>query len=152
MTHECRCTQRQILKYQQRVSGPLLDRIDIQVGVSAVPVKELTGLPAGEPSAVVRERVMAARRIQTERYRGMRGVFTNADAKSRDLNDICRLTEKAAEEIRRTLERLSLSARAYDRVLRVARTSADLRGDADVNENDIMDASGYRMLDMKFWT
>ena len=150
-THECRCTQRQILKYQQRVSGPLLDRIDIQVGVNAVPVKDLTGLPAGEPSSVVRERVMAARRIQAERYRGMRGVLTNADAKSRDLNDICKLTVKAAEEIRKTLERLNLSARAYDRVLRVARTSADLRGDVNVTESDIMDASGYRMLDMKFW-
>ena len=112
-THECRCTQRQILKYQQRVSGPLLDRIDIQVGVNAVPVKDLTGLPSGEPSSAVRERVMAARRIQTERYRGMRGVLTNADAKSRDLNDICKLTAKAAEEIRKTLERLNLSARAY---------------------------------------
>ena len=150
-THECRCTQRQILKYQQRVSGPLLDRIDIQVGVNAVPVKDLTGLPSGEPSSAVRERVMAARRIQTERYRGMRGVLTNADAKSRDLNDICKLTAKAAEEIRKTLERLNLSARAYDRVLRVARTSADLRGDDNVTETDIMDASGYRMLDMKFW-
>ena len=150
-THECRCTQRQILKYQQRVSGPLLDRIDIQVGVNAVPVKDLTGLPSGEPSSAVRERVMAARRIQTERYRGMRGVLTNADAKSRDLNDICKLTAKAAEEIRKTLERLNLSARAYDRVLRVARTSADLRGDVNVTESDIMDASGYRMLDMKFW-
>lgn len=149
--HECRCTQRQILKYQQRVSGPLLDRIDIQVGVNAVPVKELAGLPSGEPSSVVRERVVAARRIQTERYRGMRGVLTNADAKSRDLNDICKLTAKAAEEIRNTLERLNLSARAYDRVLRVARTSADLRGDVNVTEADIMDASGYRMLDMKFW-
>ena len=150
-THECRCTQRQILKYQQRVSGPLLDRIDIQVGVNAVPVKDLTRLPSGEPSSAVRERVMAARRIQTERYRGMRGVLTNADAKSRDLNDICKLTAKAAEEIRKTLERLNLSARAYDRVLRVARTSADLRGDVNVTESDIMDASGYRMLDMKFW-
>ena len=150
-THECRCTQRQILKYQQRVSGPLLDRIDIQVGVNAVPVKDLTGLPSGEPSSAVRERVMAARRIQTERYRGMRGVLTNADAKSRDLNDICKLTAKAAEEIRKTLERLNLSARAYDRVLRVARTSADLRGDDNVTESDVMDASGYRMLDMKFW-
>ena len=148
---ECRCTQRQILRYQQRVSGPLLDRIDIQVGVDAVRVDELASLPNGESSATIRERVLAARRIQSERYRGMRGVFTNADAKSRDLNDICRLTIRAAEEIRGTLERLNLSARAYDRVLRLARTSADLRGAADVTEEDIMIASGYRMLDMKFW-
>ena len=148
---ECRCTQRQILRYQQRVSGPLLDRIDIQVGVDAVRVDELASLPNGESSATIRERVLAARRIQSERYCGMKGVFTNADAKSRDLNDICRLTVRAAEEIRGTLERLNLSARAYDRVLRLARTSADLRGAADVTDEDIMIASGYRMLDMKFW-
>ena len=151
-TRECRCTQTQILKYQRRISGPLLDRIDIQVGVCAVPPKDLEGLAGGEPSARIRARVVRARQIQAERYRGMRGVFTNADAKSRDLRDICRLTAAAQEEIRDDLARLNFSARAYDRVLRVARTAADLAGRADVSREDVMQAAGYRMLDDgTFW-
>ena len=151
-TRECRCTQTQILKYQRRISGPLLDRIDIQVGVCAVPPKDLEGLAGGEPSARIRARVVRARQIQAERYRGMRGVFTNADAKSRDLRDICRLTTAAQQQIRDDLARLNFSARAYDRVLRVARTAADLAGRADVSREDVMQAAGYRMLDDgTFW-
>ena len=151
-TRECRCTQTQILKYQRRISGPLLDRIDIQVGVCAVPPKDLEGLAGGEPSARIRARVVRARQIQAERYRGMRGVFTNADAKSRDLRDICRLTAAAQQQIRDDLARLNFSARAYDRVLRVARTAADLAGRADVSREDVMQAAGYRMLDDgTFW-
>lgn len=154
-TRECRCTQSQILKYQRRVSGPLLDRIDIQVGVGAVPVKELDGLSAGEPSAAIRERVLRAREVQKERYRGMRGVVTNADAKSRDLKDICRLTVEAAGEVRRAIDALSLSARAYDRILRVARTVADLAGDESVGREAVLEAASYRQLDSEngesFW-
>ena len=151
-TRECRCTQTQILKYQRRISGPLLDRIDIQVGVCAVPPKDLEGLAGGEPSARIHARVVRARQIQAERYRGMRGVFTNADAKSRDLRDICRLTTAAQQQIRDDLARLNFSARAYDRVLRVARTAADLAGRADVSREDVMQAAGYRMLDDgTFW-
>mgnify|MGYP003292920033 CR=1 FL=1 len=153
-THECRCTQSQILKYQHRVSGPLLDRIDIQVGVSSVPMKDLEKLEPGESSATIRERVVAARKIQTERYRGQRGVITNADARSRDLKDICRLTAKGMEELRLTMERMKLSARAYDRILRVARTCADLRGSAEVTHADICNAATYRQLDSgpdSFW-
>ena len=91
-TDDCRCNQAQVLKYQQRVSGPVLDRIDIQCGVKAVKPDELENLKPGESSAEIRSRVVAARAIQAERYRGMSGVVTNADAKSRDLKDICRLT------------------------------------------------------------
>ena len=91
--------------------------------------------------------MVRARQIQIERYRGMRGVLTNADAKSRDLRDICRLTAAAQEQIRDDLARLNFSARAYDRVLRVARTAADLAGRADVSREDVMQAAGYRMLD-----
>ena len=153
-TRECRCTQRQILKYQHRVSGPLLDRIDIQCSVSAVRPGDLDSLEPGESSAAIRERVMAARALQRERYRGQRGVFTNADAKSRDLKDICRMDEKAAKRLRDQLEKLQFSARAYDRVLRVARTCADLAGRAGVNEDDIFAAAGFRQLDQgseSFW-
>ncbi len=152
---ECRCTQSQILKYQRRISGPLLDRIDIQVGVNAVPVGELDRLEPGEASADVRARVVRAREIQTARYEGRPGVLTNADVKSRDLKDVCRLTFAAGAEIRRVIERLGLSARAYDRILRVSRTIADLDGKTDVDLESIMEASSYRRLDQEggnsFW-
>ena len=151
-THDCRCTQSQILKYQRRISGPLLDRIDIQIGVQAVPVKELAGLRRGESSAAVRARVVAAREIQKRRYGSKSGILTNADAKSRDLQDICRLSTRAQEEVRRILEALRLSARAYDRILRVSRTIADLAGHDDVGQDDIMEAASYRQLDDdSFW-
>jgi len=147
-THECRCSQSQILKYQRRVSGPLLDRIDIQVGVNAVPVKDLDGLEPGEPSASIRQRIVRAREIQKARYGGRDGVVANADAKSRDLRDVCKLTEAAVAEVRRAMERLCLSARAYDRVLRVSRTIADLAGKDAVDADCIMEAASYRKLDM----
>ena len=145
--HECRCTQSQILKYQRRVSGPLLDRIDIQVGVSSVPLRELQRATACESSAAIRSRVVKARRIQTERYRSMQGVVTNADIRSRDLARVCMMDSAAEDELRRNLEKLNLSARAYDRVLRVARTIADLRGSEAGGQEDIMEAVGYRQLD-----
>lgn len=146
-THECRCSSSQILKYQRRVSGPLLDRIDIQVGVFAVPPKDFDACKPGDSSAVIRERVMQARQIQAERYRDMPGVRTNADARSRDLKDICRLGKEAADALQDAVEKLKLSARAYDRVLRVARTIADLNGLADVDADSVMNAAGYRQLE-----
>lgn len=154
-TRECRCSQSQILKYQRRVSGPLLDRIDIQIGVSAVPVKDLDSFSRGESSVVIRERVLRAREIQRNRYRGMKGVHSNADAKSRDLKDICRLSAEGAGEIRRTIDSLSLSARAYDRILRVSRTIADLAGEESVGREAVLEAASYRQLDAErgesFW-
>ena len=153
-TRECRCTQSQILKYQRRISGPMLDRIDIQVEVNAVPVNDLDRLDGGEPSREIRRRVVAARAVQAARYRGMPEISTNAEAKSRDLGDICRLTAAARSRVREVIERLRLSARAHDRILRVARTVADLDGRADVGEMDIYEAAGYRRLDKSgdsFW-
>ena len=153
-THECRCTQSQILKYQRRVSGPLLDRIDIQVGIPAVSLKELRESLPGRSSREIREEVLAARKIQAARYRGMSGVTCNAEAKSRDLPQICKMSDEALDELRRVIERLNLSARAYDRILRVARTIADIRGAEAVGFDDIMEASQYRQLDdvgRSFW-
>ena len=98
--------------------------------------------------------MIRARRIQEERYRTSPGIFTNADVKSRDLAAVCRLDAMAQEELHRIIERLNLSARAYDRVLRVARTVADLRGAESVEHCDVMEAAGYRQLDeegAKFW-
>ena len=153
-THECRCTASQILKYQRRVSGPLLDRIDIQCGVHAVRPEELEELKPGESSAAIRGRVLAARAVQAERYRGMHGVVTNADVKSRDLKDACRLTEAASLMLRDKLRSLNLSARAYDRILRVARTCADLAERYEVAECDVFNAAGFRELENgvnSFW-
>ncbi len=152
--HECRCSQSQILRYQRRVSGPLLDRIDIQVGVSAVPFRELLAAKPGRSSAEIRAEVVRARQIQAERYRDRPGILTNADVKSRDLSAVCQLDANAQENLRRTIERLNLSARAYDRILRVSRTIADLRGAVRVEEADVMEAAGYRQLDdegRSFW-
>lgn len=153
-THPCRCSQAQIMKYQQRVSGPLLDRIDIQVGVSAVPTRDLLESGPSRTSAEIRERVMAAREVQRRRYAGMSGVLTNADVRSRDLADVCRLDSCAQEELRRTIERLGLSARAFDRILRVARTIADLDGAEAVRRDHVLGAAAYRQLDSSkrdFW-
>ena len=152
--HACRCTTRSILKYQSRVSGPLLDRIDIQIEVPPVEPKDLPILAPGEPSEKIRERVMAARAIQAERYKGMPGVHTNAEVRSRDLADACRFTLKDREKLVRTIERLNLSARAYDKVLRVARTLADLAGVEAVRDEDVAGALGYRRMDDEentFW-
>ena len=129
------------------MSGPLLDRIDIQCGVSAVKPEELESLKPGDSSATIRERVVAAREMQAERYKGMPGVITNADAKSRDLRDICRLTEGGMKMLHDKMLSLGFSARAYDRVLRVSRTCADLDGRAEVSEVDVFAAAGYREVD-----
>ena len=135
------------MKYQSRVSGPLLDRIDIQIEVPPVDPRRLPLLERGEPSAAIRARVAAARAMQAERYRGVDGVYTNAEAKSRDLADACRLSSGDCERLARAIERLGLSARAYDKVLRVARTCADLDGVAAVGEEHINAALRMRRLD-----
>ena len=153
-TKECHCSQLQIMRYQQRISGPLLDRIDIQVGVHPVGARELHTLKRGEPSAAIRRRVLAAREIQKQRYRDMPDVITNSDVKSRDLKDVCRLSASGNEEVQRTIDALKLSARAYDRILRVARTIADLAGRDQVERSDVFEAASYRRLDQtgdSFW-
>ena len=153
-THECRCSQRSIIKYQSRVSGPLLDRIDIQIEVPPVEVRRLPIMEHGEPSAAIRARVVRAREIQAARYRGMDGVRTNAEVRSRDLSDVCRLSVCDKEKLVRLIERLGMSARAYDKVLRVARTIADLAGSESVRNEDMLSAISYRKMDERdasFW-
>ena len=154
-THDCTCRQSAILKYQSRVSGPILDRIDIQIEVPPVAVKDLPTMEPGEPSAEIRKRVMNARMIQAERYRDMPGVHTNADVRSRDLVRICRLSERERDDLVRLIERLNISARAYDKILRVARTLADLKGHEGVGMEEIANAITFRKLDdhseKSFW-
>jgi len=152
--HACRCSQSSILKYQNRVSGPLLDRIDIQIEVPPVDASRLPLLEPGVPSAVIRERVLRARSVQADRYRDMPGVHTNADVRSRDLARVCGLTEKEKDELVSLIGRLHLSARAYDKVLRVARTVADLEGAETVTQHHIFNAISLRRLDSEensFW-
>ncbi len=142
------------MKYQSRVSGPLLDRIDIQIEVPAVPVNKLPVMDPGVPSAEMRKRVLKARALQEERYRDMPGVHTNADVRSRDLAKACLFSEREKEEVVRLIERMHLSARAYDKVLRVARTIADLAGSEPVRGEDVFAAIRYRRMDdeeSSFW-
>jgi magnesium chelatase family protein len=153
-THTCRCSHREIAKYQGRVSGPLLDRIDIQVEVAAVSMKDLAKMESGEPSANIRARVVKAREIQLERYRDLGSELTNSAVKSRDLQRTCKITPKARDTLQGVLERLKLSARAYDKILRVARTISDLAGEEEIREEDIIGASSYRRMDEtidSFW-
>ncbi len=146
-TRTCRCSARQIANYQHRISGPLLDRIDIQINVKAVPLTELYNLKQGESSSSIRARVVAAREIQRARYRNMPGVVSNSDVRGRYLADVCRLSESGKGELQRLVESVSISARAYDRILRVARTIADLAGREQVERADIFEAASYRQLD-----
>ena len=145
----CRCSARKIAAYRAKISGPLMDRIDIQLSVPPVSVEELADLPAGEPSSAIRARVVAARAIQRRRASDLPGVHCNAEIKSRDLPDICMLDREAQSELRKDLQKLGLSARAYDRVLRVARTIADLAGSARVESEHISEAINFRQLDQE---
>lgn len=151
---DCRCTQSRILKYQSRISGPILDRIDLQVAVAPVPPEDLRSAPCGESSATIRARVMKAREIQKQRYAGKNGIWTNAEAKSRDLHKICNFDDAADRRLKAIIRDLDLSARAYDRILRVARTIADLEGCDRVLDEHVHEAASYRQLDgqgNRFW-
>ena len=150
--HECRCSSRQVRDYRNRVSGPLLDRIDLQIEVPPVPCRQLADLPSGESSAAIRARVLNAREMQRRRFAEMPGVHCNADIRARDLCRLCRLDSAAQERLRAALVELDLSARAYDRVLKVARTIADLAGAEAVTEEHVFEASQYRALDRSYWT
>lgn len=145
--HACRCSTKAVVKYQSRVSGPLLDRIDIQVEVPGIDPNQLPLMTKGESSESIRKRVLAAREIQSRRYKGLNGVRTNAEVHTRDLPDVCRMTQTDTARLVSTIARLNLSARAYDKVLRVARTLADLSEAEAVRDEDLMAAIGYRRLD-----
>lgn len=153
--HHCRCTMSQILKYQNRISGPLIDRIDMQIEVPSVDVSKLPVTAKGASSAELRKRVMVAREIQKRRYSSMIGVRTNSEVKSRDMVDVCKLTSSMCGDLMRMIEKLNLSARAYDKILRVARTIADLEESDAVLSRHLMSAAMYRKLDSRsensFW-
>lgn len=152
-TRECRCTPLQIQRYVGRISGPLLDRIDIHVDVPAVKFRELTGDPPAdaEDSASIRQRVINARNRQRERFTSD-GIFSNAAMTPRLIRSYCRIDTESETMLERAMARLGLSARAYDRILKVSRTIADLDGSDEIKSDHVAEAVHYRSLDRTYWT
>ena len=150
-THTCVCSPGQIQRYMSKISGPLLDRIDIQCEIQPVAFNDLAKMESGEPSSAIRERVIAARKIQEERYRAFKGIHCNAQMTERMLHDFAQPDAKSLEMLRMAMERLKLSARAYGRILKVARTIADLAASPEVQLPHIAEAVGYRNLDRGDW-
>jgi magnesium chelatase family protein len=151
MPHESRSSPREIQNYLGRVSGPLLDRIDLHVEVPQVKFRDMTAERSGESSAEIRARVVAARARQQARFAGMR-ITCNARMGTRELKKYCALDEAATELLKFAMADLNLSARAYDRILKVARTMADLAGSESVRGEQVSEAIQYRSLDRQLWT
>lgn len=150
-THRCACNPGQIQRYMNRISGPLLDRIDIQVEVTPVPLEDLAAAPAGEPSSAIRERVIRARDVQTARFADEPAVHCNAQMTARQLERYARPDADAARRLAYAMKTLDLSARAYERILKVARTIADLAGAEQVGADHVGEAVSYRNLDRNSW-
>jgi magnesium chelatase family protein len=140
-----------VQQYRQRISGPLLDRIDIHVEVPAVQYKDISSKESGEPSEAIRERVEAARKIQQQRF-GKSKASCNARMTSKLIKAHCQLDEQGAELIKMAMNELNLSARAYDRILKVSRTIADLDHSESIQSQHISEAIQYRTLDRNLWT
>jgi magnesium chelatase family protein len=147
--HSCRCAELDVERYRARVSGPLLDRIDIHLEVPTVPYRDLVGPGAEEASATVRQRVELARIRQRERFRDRRGLHANAHMSARDLRRYCPLSEPVQRLLRDAVGRLGLSARAYHRVIKIARTIADLAGADELSPSHVSEAIQYRSLDRR---
>ena len=130
-----------------KISGPLLDRIDLHIEVPAVKYKELSSKECGESSEEIRARVIQAREMQTRRFRGRRGLYANADMEPKDIREYCKLDASGEELLKMAITKLGLSARAYDRILKVGRTIADMAGSADIRPEHISEAIQYRSLD-----
>jgi magnesium chelatase family protein len=151
-THNCSCSAGQIQKYVSKISGPLLDRIDIHIEMPAVKFKDLTSLADSENSEIIRKRVNQARQIQLERFANYDGIFCNAQMETRLLREICVIDDESMNLLKTAINRLGLSARAFDRILKVSRTIADLEAAPKILPQHISEAIGYRNLDRNYWS
>ncbi len=150
-TKACVCSPGQVQKYLNKISGPLMDRIDLQIEVIPVPFEKMSDTQVAESSEQIRQRVIRARQLQEVRYRDVQGVYCNAQMNSRMLAEYARPDEKGLALLKNAMNRLNLSARAYDRILKVARTIADLEGCESVRSEHLAEAIGYRSLDREDW-
>ena len=150
-TKACVCSPGQVQKYLNRISGPLLDRIDLQIEVVPVPFEKMSDAHPGEASSIIRERVIHARQIQENRYAEVAGVYCNAQMNSKLLSLYARPDDKGLILLKNAMNRLNLSARAYDRILKVARTIADLENSDLIQTSHLAEAIGYRNLDREDW-
>ncbi|HLN52872.1 MAG TPA: YifB family Mg chelatase-like AAA ATPase [Lentimicrobium sp.] len=148
---KCICKQGDVQKYLNKISGPLLDRIDIHVEVTPVPFNELSGTRSSETSNIIRERVVNARAIQELRYKEVKGVHANAQITSRMLSQFCKLDNAGMQMLKNAMDKLSLSARAYDRILKVSRTIADLDASEQIMPEHLAEAIHFRSLDRETW-
>jgi magnesium chelatase family protein len=146
--HQCQCTPHQVQTYRSRVSGPLMDRIDIHIEVPAIKFNEISSDRPAEPSALIRERVSRAREVQYERFKND-GIYANAHMKPRHIRKYCRIDEDSLSLMETAMNRLGLSARAYNRILKVARTIADIEGAEKIASHHISEAIQYRSLDRR---
>jgi magnesium chelatase family protein len=152
MPHESRSSPREIQNYLGRISGPLLDRIDLHVEVPAVKFREISADKTGETSAAIRERVVTARKTQQKRFASKPKVTCNARMGARELKAHCAIDDATTELLKFAMADMNLSARAYDRILKVARTIADLAGSENVLSDHVSEAIQYRSLDRQLWT
>ncbi len=147
----CTCTPMMIQKYMAKISGPLLDRIDIHIEVPAVKVAELSQKKPGEPSASIRERVIVARETQLKRFMKQKNIFSNSGMQSKEIREFCKIDSAGEELLKMAMTKLGLSARAYDRILKFSRTIADLAGSEAIRTEHLSEAIQYRNLDRNLW-
>jgi magnesium chelatase family protein len=140
-----------VQKYLNKISGPLLDRIDIHLEVTPVPFSELSSERVSEKSEAVRERVVKTRHVQEERFKDSKGVYCNAQMTSKMLKTYCKISEEGQQLLKTAMERLGLSARAYDRILKVSRTIADMDASNNIKTEHLAEAIQYRSLDREGW-
>jgi len=148
---ECTCPHGAVTKYLNKISGPLMDRIDLHVEVIPVEFKNLAEKQKGEKSAVIRERVTQAREIQKERFKNLKGIYCNAQMTTKMSNEFCKISSEGSNMLRNAMEKLGLSARAYDRILKVSRTIADLNNSPDILTEHLAEAIHFRSLDRDSW-
>ena len=150
-THPCVCSQGEVQRYLNRISGPLLDRIDIQIEIVPVPFEKLSESRCGESSATIRERVIRARNIQAERFANYKGIYCNAQMESKLIHKFAQPDEAGLQILKNAMNRLNLSARAYDRILKVSRTIADMDESEQIKSVHLAEAINYRNLDRENW-